>query len=110
MVLEIDGILTVDTGEEAGKRGAGSQPGCSAMWMDGGATQNSGYNSKCFAFSHATVTSHQALQTVVPRVRSTAALMGEEAGTMLWRALNALNSRRSWEPFSVSEQRLILFW
>lgn len=46
VALEIDRILTADTGEEAGKRGAGSQPGSTVMWTDGDSSQNSGYNSK----------------------------------------------------------------
>lgn len=71
-------------------------------------SQNSGYNSKCFAFNHVTVASHQAVQAVLPNVRSMAAMMGEEAGTMLWKALGALNLGRSWEPFNVLEERLIL--
>lgn len=28
-------------------------------------------------------------------------MSGEEAGTMLWRALNAVNLGRCWEPFGV---------
>lgn len=61
-------------------------------WMDGETlSQNSGYRSKCFAFSHVTVAGHQVLQAVILHVRSMAGVMREEFGTMLWRALNALN-------------------
>lgn len=64
-------------------------------------SQNSGDNSKRFAFSRVTVASPQALQAVVPDVRSRAGVTGAEAGIMLWRALNAVHSGGSWEPFSV---------
>lgn len=55
-----------------------------------------------------TVASHQAVQAVLPNVRSMAGMMGEEAGTMLWEALGALTLGRSWELFNVLEERLIL--
>lgn len=76
-------------------------------WMDRETlSQNSGYNSKCSAFSHVTVASHQALQAVIPHVKNMAGVTEEEIGAKLWRALSAFNSAGSWEPFSVLEQRL----
>ena len=63
-----------------------------------GLSQDSGYGSKCFALSCVTVASHQVLQAAVPHVTSRAGVMGEEAETVLWRALNVFNSGRSWEP------------
>lgn len=81
------------------------------LWMDGKTlSQNSGYNSKCFASNHVTVASCQALQAVFPNVRGMAGMMGEEVRTLLRKALGALNSGRSWEPFNVLEKRLILLF
>lgn len=67
--------------------------------MDGDTlSQNSGDHSKCYAFSHVTVASHQALQAVAPHVRSRAGVRGGEVGTMPWRALREVTAGRSWEP------------
>lgn len=63
--------------------------------MDGDPlSQNSGDNSKCYALSH------RPCRLLLPR-QDQGWSEGEEAGTLLWRALNADNSGRRWEPFSV---------
>ena len=69
-----------------------------------GLSQDSGYDSKCFALRCVTMASYQVLQAAVPCVRSRAGVMGEEVETALWRALNAFNTGRSWEPFTVPER------
>lgn len=53
-------------------------------WMDRETlSQNSGSNSKCSAFSHVTVASHQALRAVVPHVRNMAGVTEEEVRAKL---------------------------
>lgn len=69
-----------------------------------GLSQDSGYDSKRFALRRVTMASYHVLQAAVPHIRSRAAVMGEEVETVLWRALNAFNSRISWEPFTVPER------
>lgn len=71
-------------------------------------SQDSGYGSKCFAFSRMTGTNLQVLQALVPCAQSRARMTGLEVGILLWRALNAFHPGRSWEPVNVLELRHIL--